>query len=70
MTSTKHTEVFDGLGAIASNEHFQNHIDGIYGTFSTPSGVVCYLQTKAKLGSDGFRGTFNLQRLWFQHERH
>ena len=53
MTSNKHKEESGGLESISSGEHFQNQIDGVYGTFSTPSGVVCYLQTKAKLGSDG-----------------
>jgi hypothetical protein len=44
------------LNAISSTrgrKHFENVIDGIYGTFETPAGKVCYLQTKAKLGSDG-----------------
>ncbi len=36
-----------------SSQHFTNVIDGIYGTFATPAGKVCYMQTKAKVGSDG-----------------
>lgn len=30
--------------------HFENVIDGIYGTFETPAGRVAYLQTKATVG--------------------
>ncbi|MCF8003498.1 MAG: hypothetical protein K9L32_04700 [Chromatiaceae bacterium] len=38
-----------GLGQ-AAQQNFPNVIDGIYGTFSTPAGSVCYMQTKAKIG--------------------
>ncbi|WP_295879720.1 DNA sulfur modification protein DndB [uncultured Thiohalocapsa sp.] len=33
-----------------TDPNFPNVIDGIYGTFSTPAGSVCYMQTKAKIG--------------------
>lgn len=41
-----------GLAGLSQSpkQHYQNVIDGIYGTFTTPAGPVCYLQTKAKIG--------------------
>ena len=52
MTINTINNPFGGFGASAQ-QHFTNIIDGIYGTFSTPAGKVCYLQTKAKIGGDG-----------------
>ncbi len=42
-----------GLEQLGSQQHYANVIDGIYGTFATPAGRVCYLQTKARLSNDG-----------------
>jgi hypothetical protein len=53
MTTNEQSTGLENLGTHSASEHFQNQIDGVYGMFSTPSGVVCYLQTKAKLGGDG-----------------
>ncbi len=41
------------LGNFVKQQHFNHVIDGIYGSFTTPAGQVCYLQTKAKVGGDG-----------------
>ncbi|TVR64210.1 MAG: hypothetical protein EA420_05695 [Candidatus Competibacteraceae bacterium] len=46
------TNPISSLGSFGQ-QHFTNIIEGIYGTFSTPAGCVCYLQTKAKIGGDG-----------------
>ena len=43
----------DGLEQLGSQQHYANVIEGIYGTFATPAGQVCYLQTKARLKYDG-----------------
>ena len=53
MSDNKENGAFSGLGILGAKQHFANQIDGIYGTFATPAGRVCYLQTKAKLISDG-----------------
>lgn len=53
MSDNKENSAFFGLGLLGAKQHFSNQIDGIYGTFATPAGHVCYLQTKAKLVSDG-----------------
>ncbi len=49
MTTDTPSSGLAGLGQ-SVQQHFPNVIDGIYGTFSTPAGTVCYLQTKAKIG--------------------
>lgn len=53
MATKSESNPLGGIGSLGSQESFPNHIDGIYGTFSTPAGTVCYLQTKARLGADG-----------------
>ena len=52
MTS-KSNSPLSSLGNLAQKQHFENVIEGIYGTFETPAGKVAYLQTKAKVGGDG-----------------
>lgn len=52
MNTNAHVDSLN-IGALGSQQHFTNVIDGIYGTFSIPSGNVCYIQTKAKIGNDG-----------------
>ena len=49
MSTDTPTSGLAGLGQ-SMQQHFPNVIDGIYGTFSTPAGSVCYMQTKAKIG--------------------
>ena len=51
MTS-KSNSPLSSLGNLAQKQHFENVIEGIYGTFETPAGKVAYLQTKAKVGGD------------------
>lgn len=51
MTS-KSTSPLSSLGTLGQKQHFENVIEGIYGTFETPAGKVAYLQTKAKVGGD------------------
>jgi len=53
MTTEKKSVGISALGSMGGQEHYQHQIDGIYGCFSTPAGVVNYIQTKARLGSDG-----------------
>jgi hypothetical protein len=49
MTSNTASSGLAGLGK-SVQQHFPNVIDGIYGTFATPAGRICYMQTKAKIG--------------------
>ncbi len=53
MNDKDQSDDFAGLAGLGSQQHYANQIDGIYGTFATPAGRVCYLQTKAKLVGDG-----------------
>lgn len=50
---THETISLNGIEELGSQQHYANVIDGIYGVFATPAGQVCYLQTKARLSSDG-----------------
>lgn len=52
MTS-KSNSPLSSLGTLGQKQHFENVIEGVYGTFETPAGKVAYLQTKAKVGGDG-----------------
>ena len=52
MTNISTTGALAGLRQ-SPKQHYPNVIDGIYGTFNTPAGQVCYLQTKAKIGHAG-----------------
>jgi hypothetical protein len=52
MTSATNNPL-TGLGRLGQKQHFEHVIEGIYGTFETPAGKICYLQTKAKVGGDG-----------------
>jgi hypothetical protein len=40
------------LSNLAAAPAFQNHVQGMFGEFSTPAGKVAYLMTKARLGPD------------------
>ncbi|AGA91429.1 hypothetical protein Thimo_2719 [Thioflavicoccus mobilis 8321] len=49
------SDMSGGLGglSLSPKQHYSNVIDGIYGTFTTPAGKICYLQTKARIGHAG-----------------
>jgi hypothetical protein len=49
MTSNTAPRGLAGLGK-SVQQHFSHVIDGIYGTFATPAGRICYMQTKARIG--------------------
>lgn len=49
MTTDTSSSGWPGL-VQSVQQNFPNVIDGIYGTFSTPAGSICYMQTKAKIG--------------------
>ena len=49
MTTETSASGLPGLSK-SIQQHFPNVIDGIYGTFATPAGSICYMQTKAKIG--------------------
>jgi len=53
MNESEQSNSLSNISFLGKREHFPNHIDGIYGSFTTPAGTVNYLQTKAKLGADG-----------------